>query len=144
MENMNLKKREITKEIEIDGRTFLIKKFDPLMGNYIAMKLFTMVLPFGIGDMLKKEVKGSEKLPTATSNAPQMSKADFIEFQQDVLSVCYEVLKGDTAPVVRDNGTYGISDFTSKIALQLLIGSIAFNFSDFFDGLLSNGSPTVG
>nr|DAW16994.1 MAG TPA: tail assembly chaperone protein [Caudoviricetes sp.] len=143
----NVKKRETEKELEIEGRTFVIKKFDPLLGNYVALQVVTFILPFGLGDMLNKQMgKGTESssaIPTAgSSNAKMMGKAEFLELQRDILSVCYERLPGGLTPVVRENGTYGISDFTSTIALQLLIGSIAFNLSDFFVGAGSIGELT--
>ena len=58
----NISKRQNSKLIDINERTFKINKFDPLMGNYI----------------------------------------------------------------------YGIIDFNSQIAMQLLIVTITFNYSDFF------------
>ena len=61
-----------------------------------------------------------------------MSKKDFLELQRDILSVCSEVLPAGDTPVVREDGTYGIIDFTSQIAIQLLIAIVTFNFSDFF------------
>ena len=133
MEN-DLKKRITEDKIEIDGRTFKLTSFDPLIGNYILLKLFTMILPFGVGDALKKQMgEGTEKIPDSTSsNAKMMSKEEFIDFQRDILKHTFEILPGDTVPVVRDNNTYGIQNFNMTIALNLLIAEVAFNFNDFF------------
>lgn len=129
----NLKKRITEDTFDINGRKFRLKSFDPLLGNYILLQLFTMVLPFGIGDMLKKNIgKGTENIPTDISKNEQMSKQKFIELQRDILSHVYEILPAGDAPVVRENGTYGISDFTMDIAISLLLAEIAFNFNDFF------------
>lgn len=125
----NISKRQNSKLIDIEDRTFKIEKFDPLMGNYILLQLVQFVLPFGLSD----KVGIPDKLTSSVSRV-NMNKNDFLELQRDVLSVCSEVLPAGDAPVVREDGSYGIIDFTSAISIQLLIGAIAFNFSDFFDG----------
>lgn len=131
----DLKKRVTEDHIDIEGRTFKLTMFDPLLGNYILLKLFTMVLPFGISDALKAGLtgEGTEQIPTDTTNYQQMDKKEFLELQRDVLSFVYEELPAGPTPVVRSNGTYGIMNFTMTIALQLLIAEIAFNFNDFFE-----------
>lgn len=125
----NISKRETAKLIDINDRTFKIVKFDPLIGNYILLQLIQFILPFGISD----KVGIPEKLTSGISRVA-MGKNEFLELQRDILSVCSEVLPAGETPVVREDGSYGIIDFTSQIAIQLLIASVAFNFSDFFDG----------
>ncbi len=140
MENSfdNIKKRKVTDELVLEGRTFKLKKFDPLTGNYILMQIITLVLPLGIGDMLNGEM-GTEMLPKKSSNAQMMGKKEFIELQKDILTNVYEVLPAGETQVVRENGTYGVENFTGTICLQLLIACLAFNFADFFaDGVLGS------
>lgn len=132
MEFPDVKKHVVEDELKIGDRTFKLRAYDPLLGNYILTKLLTAVLPMGIGKFLKKEV-GTEMIPDDSSSVPEMSKKDFLELQRDILSHCDEVLAAGNVPVVRENGTYGIQDFTMKLALQLIIASVAFNFSDFFE-----------
>lgn len=136
MEIPEIKKRQVEDELKIGERTFKLTSYDPLLGNYLLMKLLTTVLPFGIGRSINEAVGTEavqENVPIAEEgNVKMMSKKDFIEFQSDILKHCYEVLPGDIVPVVRENGTYGIDNFTMKIAIQLLIASVAFNFNDFF------------
>ena len=141
----NFKKRVTENELTIEGRTFRLRKFDPLLGNYILMKLFTMTLPFGIGDILKQAAtKNTEMSAIASANTKteMMSKADFLELQRDILSHCYEVLPAGETPVVMQNGQYGIMNFTMGICMQLLIATIAFNFNDFFEDVLSESEST--
>lgn len=141
----NFKKRVTENELAIDGRTFKLRKFDPLLGNYILMKLFTMTLPFGIGDVLKQAAtKNTEMSAIASANTKteMMSKADFLELQRDILSHCYEVLPAGETPVVMQNGQYGIMNFTMGICMQLLIATVAFNFNDFFEDVLSESEST--
>lgn len=124
----NIKKRETAKLVDIDDRTFRISKFDPLLGNYILLQLVQFILPFGLSEKI-----GVPDALTSNVNQSVMNKAQFLELQRDILSVCEEVLPAGETPVVREDGTYGIIGFTSTIAIRLLIASITFNFSDFFD-----------
>lgn len=123
----NISKRQNSKLIDINERTFKINKFDPLMGNYILLQLVQFILPFGISDKV-----GVPEALAESVNRVNMSKKDFLELQRDILSVCFEALPAGDAPVVREDGTYGIIDFNSQIAIQLLIATVTFNFSDFF------------
>lgn len=133
MDIPEVKKRVVEDELKIGERTFKLRAFDPLLGNYILTKLLTAVLPMGLGKFLKKELD-AEVIPLAeTPSTPMMSKKEFLELQRDILSHCDEILDAGPSPVVRENGTYGIQNFTMAISLQLLIASIAFNFSGFFE-----------
>ena len=117
----NISKRQSSKLIDIEDRTFKIEKFDPLMGNYILLQLVKFVLPFGLSD----KVGIPDKL-TSSVNRVSMNKKDFLEFQRDVLSVCSEVLPAGDAPVVREDGSYGIIDFTSAIS-SIVFSSVCFS-----------------
>lgn len=135
---VEVKKRETNKIIEIEDRKFKLKDFDPLLGNYILMKLITMVLPFGISDMIGAKIpEGSEVIKNSSDKKEYMSKADFIELQRDILSNVFEILPSGDVPVIRENGTYGIDLFTMDIALKLLIEEVTYNFGDFFGELQS-------
>lgn len=124
----NIKKRETAKLVDIEDRTFRISKFDPLLGNYILLQLVQFILPFGLSEKL-----GVPDALTSNVNQSVMNKVQFLELQRDILSACEEVLPAGETPVVREDGTYGIIGFTSSIAIRLLIASVTFNFSDFFD-----------
>ncbi len=140
MENMNVKKRVTEDILTIDGRTFKIEKFNPLLGNYILLKCMSLALPFGIAEQAAGKMEGAESL--VNKNKPQISKEEFIELQIDILTHAYEILPGNTTPVLRKDGTPGILDFSMKIAIQLIIAIIAFNFSDFFGEDASSIIPT--
>lgn len=146
MENFGFspKKRETYTTYENDGRKFKINAFDPMSGNYILMQILTCVLPFGISDAIKQQAPGSETaMKVANSNNKMMSKQEFIALQTDILSTVEEVLpSGNTSPVVRENGTYGVEDVTSVLCLKLIIASLTFNYKDFFKELPSLDSPT--
>lgn len=130
----NVQKRETTSIFERDGRKFQINSYDPIEGNYILVQIISFVLPFGIGDLLEKEV-GSEVKANSKTELKPMPKEDFIQLQKDILKTIYEVYdSGNKSPVVRDNGTYGISDVSMQLFIELIIASLAFNFKDFFGG----------
>lgn len=146
MENISFspKKRETYTTYENEGRKFKINSFDPMSGNYILMQILTCVLPFGISDALNKQIPGSETvMKTVNISGKMMSKQDFIALQTDILSTVEEILpSGNTSPVVRENGTYGVEDVTSILCLKLIVASLAFNYKDFFKELPSLDSLT--
>lgn len=139
----NISRRETTSTYNMGGRNFLINSFDPMEGNYILAQILTFVLPFGIGDMLKSSM-GTEMKSDIGSTGKMMSKKDFINLQIDILKNVEEIFPtGEKSPVVRENGTYGISDVTMGMLIKLIVATLAFNFKDFFDGIQSEDS-TMG
>lgn len=125
----NISKRKTNDTIEIDGRTFMLEAFDPLLGNYILVKLLTFTLPFGLSGAVGEKLNSDE---IKNSQNPTLSKNDFMELQKDILSCCYEILPSGKTKIINENGSYGIINPTMKIFFQLIIASLAFNFSDFF------------
>lgn len=139
----NISRRETTSTYNMGGRNFLINSFDPMEGNYILAQILTFVLPFGIGDMLKSSM-GTEMKSDIGSTGKMMNKKDFINLQIDILKNVEEIFStGEKSPVVRENGTYGISDVTMSMLIKLIVATLAFNFKDFFDGIQSEDS-TMG
>ena len=139
----NISKRETTSTYNMGGRNFLINSFDPMEGNYILAQILTFVLPFGIGNMLKSSM-GTEMKSDIGSTGKMMNKKDFINLQIDILKNVEEIFPtGEKTPVVRENGTYGISDVTMGMLIKLIVAALAFNFKDFFDGIQSEDS-TMG
>lgn len=124
-----MEKRKTEDIFEIDGRKFILTKFDPLTGNYVLFKLLSYVLPFGLSSKLSSKI-GFDLSKTATTN---ISKADFIDLQKELLGTVYEQLPGNRAPIVNDNGSYGVMDLTMGLVFNLLIASATFNFMGFFE-----------
>lgn len=123
-----MEKRKTEDIYEVDGRKFILKKFDPLTGNYIMMQILSVALPFGIGQKLKAMIGDNFELGTS-----KMSKEEFIGLQKDILGFVSEKLEGNNAPIINDNGSYGVMDFTMSLSIQLIVAELAFNFVDFFD-----------
>jgi hypothetical protein len=122
-----MSKREKSKIVEIAGRKWRIEKFDALTGSYIAYKVMGNSLPGAIDS----QVTGG--------NAPErklMSKQEFMEIQMDCLRVCYEILPAGGAPVIGENGSWGVTNIETDTmtVLMLTIHALIFNISGFFDG----------
>lgn len=121
-------KRETEKIVTISGRKFKIEKFDALTGSYIAFMLAEKFLPMGLeakagfGDMPK--------------NRQLMSREEFAQLQRDCLSVVSEVLPARSAPVIAENGSWGVENIEkdTRLVLLLTVHALAFNVAGFFDG----------
>lgn len=119
-------KRETYKIFEFDERKFRIGKFDAMTGSYIAYQLMGQFLPMGL------KLDG---IPSAPAGSKTMSKSEFIELQTECLKVCEEMLPAGPAPIINENGSWGIEDIKNdaKTALALTVQSLMWNVADFFD-----------
>ena len=122
-----MSKRETNKTVELSGRKFKIEKFDALTGSYIAFILMQKFLPMGM-----EQKAGMSNLPEART---PMSKEEFISLQNDCLSVVSEVLPARCAPIINENGTWGVTDIEkdTKLVMLLTIHALTFNIAGFFD-----------
>ena len=130
-------KRETKKIVELQGRKFEIRSFDAFTGSYIAFTLMEKMLPMGVEAKVMNAVKadGGDAAVSLPSRAI-MSKAEFIAFQRDVLSVVGEVLPGRTAPIINENGSWGVEDIADNamLVIMLTIHALVFNIAGFFGG----------
>lgn len=131
-------KRETKKIVELQGRKFEIRSFDAFTGSYIAFTLLEKMLPMGMEAKVMNAVKADGGDGTAVSMPSRaiMSKAEFIAFQRDVLSVVGEVLPGRTAPIINENGSWGVEDIADNamLVIMLTIHALVFNIAGFFGG----------
>lgn len=123
----NNPKREVQKIVKLAGRTWVIDKFDAFTGSYIAYKLLNQLLPGGID----AQIRGAE-----SPSLPVMSKSEFLELQIDALSVVREKLASGYAPLIGENGGWGVMDVerNASLIIGLTIHSLIFNLSSFFEG----------
>lgn len=121
-------KRETEKIVTISGRKFKIEKFDALTGSYIAFMLIEKFLPMGLEAKLG--------LPSMPTGREMMSRAEFAALQKDCLGVVSEVLPARAAPVIAENGSWGIENIEkdTRLVLLLTVHALAFNVAGFFDG----------
>ncbi|HBC94297.1 MAG TPA: hypothetical protein DCZ10_15720 [Pelotomaculum sp.] len=136
-----MNKREIYKPFEFEGRKWRIGKFDAMTGSYIAYKLMAEMLPMGLNAAVGIPAPGSpeaQNLSLAPAQTAVMSKADFFELQRDCLSVVAEMLPAGPAPVLLENGQFGVDDLEhdARTVLALTIQVLSWNVSSFFDAAL--------
>ena len=119
--------RVTTKKIEVKGRQFVLEKFDPFFGVYIATTFISEISnrKEGIGGVIK-----------ALLSKP---KEEFIKLQKDILSYCYEILPVGRVRVVDESGNFAIQDVSSAMVLSLLVQSLMFSMTDFFDQEVMTG-----
>jgi len=132
-----MKKRELYKVFEFEGRKWRIGKFDAMTGSYIAYRLMTEALPMGIGQMAGIPSPPGGKV---------INKQDFMELQRDCLSVCEELLPAGPTPVLNSNGTFGVIDLDNdaKTVFMLMVQTLMWNIADFFDeNLLASLSEAI-
>lgn len=133
-------KRENEKIVEVMGRKWKIRKFDAYTGSYILFQLMEKFLPMGLENKLPTGSKDKPKASLSTmlpADRTVMSKAEFMAFMRDCLSVVGEVLPARTAPVINaDNGSWGVENIADNtlLAILLMIHALSFNVGDFFGG----------
>jgi hypothetical protein len=122
-----MKKREITKDIELAGRKWRIDKFDAQTGSFIAYQLLFNMLP-----------GGDSQLGALPAGRPTMTREQFFDIQSECLKVCSEICEvgGMEAPlpVKLLNGAWGVAglDKDTFTVLALTIHSLIHNVSGFF------------
>lgn len=138
------------KIIHLGKRQFLIKKMTAKQGSWVAMQLFTKLIPIGVaafGDMAK--AKAMIKPETIPETKPSMldslkdlpaiqkllTEEEFSRLQDTCLSCCYEVLKGGNIPVIGANGSWGVEGLEYDIVkvMALTINALTFSVAGFFE-----------
>ncbi|WP_371378918.1 phage tail assembly chaperone [Sporomusa aerivorans] len=123
-----MSKRETEKIITISNRKFKIEKMDALTGSYIAFTLAEKFLPMGL------EAKAG--LANMPKDRTMLSRTEFAQLQKDCLGVVSEVLPARAAPVIAENGSWGVENIAkdTRLVLLLTVHALAFNIAGFFDG----------
>jgi hypothetical protein len=141
-----LKKVQSYKDVEINERTFRIKKFDARTGSFMVFKITKILAPIVKNLNLNKlkDVKEASDVELDAFNLSgimtelgNLSEDDFTYIQDKCLKVCSEVLPGGLAPVVDpQTGFFGVSDLEedTMTVLALTAHAIIFNLQGFFQG----------
>lgn len=111
--------RVTTKKIEVKGREFVLEKFDPFFGVYLATTF--------IGSGNKGGIEGIIK------SLLSRPKDEFIQLQKDILRYCYEILPAGRVKLIDDGGNFAVQDMSSALVLSLVVQSLMFSMTDFFD-----------
>lgn len=140
-----MNKVQYYKDVEINDRTFRIKKFDARTGSFMIFKITKMLAPIVKNlDLAKlKDVKeasdvdlGAFDLSGIMTELGNLSEDDFTYIQDKCLQVCSEVLPAGLTPVIDKNGFFGASDLEedTMTVLALTAHAIIFNVHGFFQG----------
>lgn len=115
-----MENRKTTKQIEVNRRKFILNKFTPYFGVYLAVQTF--------GSFAGKE----NKLAAISEALLSKPQEEFIKLQQDVLKYCSEILPGGKIPVVNEEGNFAVENMDAPLALNLFVQTLFFSMSDFF------------
>lgn len=130
-----------TKTVEINGRTFILKKMDARTGSYMLFKLMKLLPPILEGidfekldlDNLNLKDMNFTKMLNPIFELPEN---EFRYIQDNCLKVIDEMLPAGPQPVLNKNGEWGINAIQNDMGLvmNLTIQSLIFNVQGFFEG----------
>ena len=112
------------REIELEGRKFVLKKFDPLFGSYISLKVFNTT---------EDSKSGKINIEGALTKIMGEDYEHYVQLQTKILGYCSEVLPAGKIPVVNSEGNIAIIGMTAPMTLALSVSVIMFSLEDFFD-----------
>jgi hypothetical protein len=144
--------RIITKTIEVEERTFVVKKYPAIEGLKIAKVLMAKILPMFqsfmplIAESQKDGGVSAEKvlanlgdylsLDSIADTLDKVTPADFEYIMQKSLQSAFEMLPAGEAQVLNNDGTYGVLDVEHDplLVLRLVCEVVMWGIGDFFDG----------
>lgn len=115
-----MENRVTEKHIKVNGREFILRKFTPFFGVYLATQTFSNI------------VGSKNKLMALVQSIMSKPKEEFIKLQQDVLSYCFEILPAGPTAVVDTNGNFAVMNIDGPLALNLFTQTLLFSMMDFF------------
>ena len=133
---------ENTKSIEVNGRTFILKKMDARTGSYMLFKLMKLLPPILENidiDKLDTDNFDFKSLNLSEALKPifDLPEEEFRYIQDNCLKSVDELLAAGAQPVMQKNSEWGINDIAYDIGLvmNLTIRSLIFNVQGFFLGM---------
>ncbi|MGG3012298.1 phage tail assembly chaperone [Brevibacillus parabrevis] len=131
------------KDVQIGERTFRIKKFPAKTGSFVLIKVTKILAPLFAGFKPNLNAKSPEDFKfddfdftSAIEQLSSISEQDFNYLQEQALKVCYEVLPAGLAPVLNENGMFGVENLEDDTAtvMALMVHALGFNVTSFFQG----------
>lgn len=133
---------ENTKTIEVNGRTFILKKMDARTGSYMLFKLMKLLPPILENidiDKLDTDNFDFKSLNLSEALKPifDLPEEEFRYIQDNCLKSVDELLAAGAQPVIQKNGEWGINDiaYDMGLVMNLTIQSLIFNVQGFFAGM---------
>ena len=126
--------KEIFKAVEIDGRSFSIRKFDAKTGLQIARLILTKLSGLMPSLMGGEDLSGDKMYGLLFDALANITDTDLDSLVNKCLRVCYENLAAGRAPVMHDTGHYGVEDveFDMILTIKLCVEAIMWGAADFF------------
>lgn len=119
-----MENRTTEREIDLEGRKFVLKKFDPMFGSYISLKVFQTAGEDG---------KGKLNIEDALTKIMGEDYAHYAQLQSKILGYCSEILPAGKIPVINSEGNIAIIGLTAPMMLALSVSVIMFSLEDFFE-----------
>lgn len=155
--------RVITKNIEVEGRKFVVKKYTARDGLKVAKLILAKIVPIfqDFIPLVKKMINNNKSplrfsdksndnkesemisevidnfsLDTIASALDKISEEDFDFIVTKSLQSISEVLPAGEAPVMYSNGVYGVEniEYDTVLVLRLTCEAVMWSCGDFFDG----------
>ena len=131
---------ENTKTIEVNGRTFILKKMDARTGSYMLFKLMKLLSPILESidiDKLDTDNFDFKNLSEVLKPIFDLPEEEFRYIQDNCLKSVDELLAAGAQPVIQKNGEWGINDiaYDMGLVMNLTIQSLIFNVQGFFAGM---------
>jgi Phage tail assembly chaperone protein, TAC len=134
--------RELTKDIELEGIRYQLRKFDARTGSWIAVQIASYLLPSAVETaVLENAAKtdgGGIVVPEGfQKNKRQMTETEFHNIQDHCLAVVsrYEGPNPLPVPIVHGSGRWAFpemeNDFITVLALTAQV--LLFNMKSFFE-----------
>lgn len=132
---------DITKDVTIGETRYSISKLPVKTAMWLAMQVFTKVLPGGVGSQLG--------LPDMGADRPQMNEREFSEIINYCLVPCkrYEMVGAQEVamPIMNNKGVWLAPEleYDPEVMIGLLVYMLEYNISAFFnERVLKNLSKT--
>jgi len=142
-----------TKTIQVEERTFLIRKMNAKCSLKLAKTILAKALPaFSIFFEEKKQkqietVKENDMFLAIQNCLDTLEDKDLDKVIDTSLQHCSEILPAGTANVLNMDGTYGVTGVDTDVilTLRLVTEVLVFNYEGFFDASLwsSKFSPVM-
>lgn len=143
--------KEIYKNITVDGREFVIRKFDAKTGLKIARLVIAKAAPLIplIESATGKGTTDARIFAAVGEILGTLDDADMDSLIDKCLRSCFENLPAGLAPVIDETGNFGVEgvEYDMLLTLKLCFEAIKWGASDFFGENLSNLRqiiPSVG
>lgn len=144
--------RETTKELDLDGKRYQLRKMTPLVGSWISNVLISSSISASSGSGSGESSEEFNKLSPqdkaeAAVNAlwlvaaSRLSEDNYTKIQRYCLLVCSQYIQGGGAavPIFREDGKFALEQ-EPAVVNRLILEALQFNIVPFFVVGPSNGA----